>query len=397
MVSVDDFQKLERRVVILEGFHFPSPPPTVVEDLPSCVYINQGLYTEKVEEIRNIPIPTHMKTNTRVNHIQINIFLHGDTAKTLNLTKHEQNMYRYLFVRNFFTVVISKFNFNELTSVNPQLNTTNTQNILHYTDGNKHTGLYFGYCNADVDVPSVNMFTSGRNNGIFFIMNDDVFKNRVSKYISGNMGAEIRKLCSVGDGKIDVYVSTRINNLELVLLDSSNHIITSINTPETKFNKFQISVRNSNTPFVISDNNIPEKQLEIYAQVIANENKKSPSWTVDVSKNASVLETRNFKIALISKYNFTYTELDTGVYSLSCGDLTTLYFLYNVTKKPQSKGVPTWKGSKPTVSYGDGIFFLINTPEPPPNLIELRTVVEDKIKVYISNNLKDFYDWKWTL
>jgi phosphotransferase system IIB component len=92
------------------------------------------------------------------------------------------------------------------------MNTNGTTNIHMFVDKYKRLSLFFGYSN-DADNTKLkekdNLFFQGKNNGVFFIINDKTNKN-VHNFIETHKSDYV-KIETVAEENIDIYKSTSLN------------------------------------------------------------------------------------------------------------------------------------------------------------------------------------------
>jgi hypothetical protein len=295
-------------------------------------------------------------------------------------------------------------------SIVPVLNTKNTDNIFMYADALKQVGMYFGYCNVDEELSKThNMFITGRNNGIFFVLNDKNTHNRVQSFISKNMSTEIIKLGSVAEGLIDIYMSVHLHKkVSLDILNALQQVVNTIEaipsdtiqTPEIQKQPFSISMRDGSTNVKLNRHiTLKDSQhLFIYGRVMENSSIMSmqppPYFTETKTDNLYITESRisnrYAKFELYSTFSFQCKEYGESIITLYNKALpATLYFIFALDKPS-----PIWKAC--TIPL-DGIYFLINIS--PANvsdqLIEVKSIDNGKIVVLVTEKLKDYISWTW--
>jgi len=210
------FKKLENRVSLIEAFlnlrnNAPSSTPTIT------IKIEYALQKENITSLPSTPVYNTLGGND----IFVRVYVHGlkDVKSTIKTASGGNDYYQYLYINPYYSVlVIKKFpSFHEY--IFPRMNTKGTLNTHIYANFEKNLSLYFGYSNEDQNVPDQNLFVDGQGKGIFFIINDKVYK-RVSKYVNEH-NTDISVIeGGLADKNIDIYKSTHLKtNVDIIILD----------------------------------------------------------------------------------------------------------------------------------------------------------------------------------
>lgn len=219
MVTKADFTNLESRVDYIESFlHISKPVPPLVT--PITIVIEQELHKENIswEMLDRNLFYRHLEESDY--HIFVRIFLHGIENVVSKISSHSGLGYdEYLYVQPFYNVLIIKHS--DLGSINehlwPKMNTIKTANIHMYSDKHKHVSLFFGYSNENAELKEDdNLFFTGRDNGIFFIINDKM-NHIVENYINRNTSKFEKITSGLGEGFIDIYKATNLGKKNVVL------------------------------------------------------------------------------------------------------------------------------------------------------------------------------------
>ncbi len=221
MVSHLDFNRLYNRVSLLEAYLAYAKPVSSLS-IPITIIIENRIFTENVKsDTLNVePFYQHVKPTDY--HIFVRIYIHGKkdvVPKTEAKSGH--GYYEFLYTRPFYSVFIIKnvpsFNSFFEHHPSPKMNTVDTTNIHNYVDLDRLVSLYFGYANTENDLDKNNLFKLGKNNGIFFIINDKEHK-LVSNYITQN-SVDFDKVGTIADENIDIYKSKHLKtsvNIEIL-------------------------------------------------------------------------------------------------------------------------------------------------------------------------------------
>ena len=213
MISRGEFDGLEARVSRIESVlkisNIPLPTPSL--SIPYTLVIEHEK-SNTGERVNTSPFYNYLETD---NHIFIKIYTHGKTLPTKSYTSVNKGFHEYLFVQNYYTVLIIKHS--DVGSIGehiwPKMNTMNTGNIHQYIDKYKRFGLFFGYSNVNEALKSDSLFSHGK--GVFIIVNDHT-NNNVQTYVKIHEN-ELESVLVVGTGEIRVYKSKDITAEECVI------------------------------------------------------------------------------------------------------------------------------------------------------------------------------------
>ena len=210
MVSRGEFNELKNRVSLIESYlALKISKPSTSKEPPVTIIIEDKLFTENINEDMVIPPSLYDYVEKSDYHIFVRVYFHNNKdVRSRSWSKSGHGYYEFIYQRPYYSLLIIKKipSFFELAEVEVKMNTEETKNIHNYLDIDKSAGLYFGYADTNKELPSDNLFKHGKENGVFFVLNDKIHK-RVTKYISTNAKEMLILETNLAGGNIDIYKS----------------------------------------------------------------------------------------------------------------------------------------------------------------------------------------------
>jgi len=230
MATRTEFKNLEARISLIETILKVHPHHHLVPAKQDVITITieDKIHTEKYTAIRPTPdLYTYVQEKDEGCNIFVRIFLHSNTDIQPNIyTLTDRGYFHYLYVKPYYSVLIVKNIVSYHDWSTHSLNTVGTTNTHNYATTDNRVGLYFGYANQDTTLPSNNLFTDGRESGVFFIINDKVHK-RVQTYVTAR-ASEIDVIkTGLADGNIDIYKSKLLIGTVSVRIISKTPAVTT--------------------------------------------------------------------------------------------------------------------------------------------------------------------------
>jgi len=202
---------IDFRLVNMESFlHIPNISKNSNQSYPAITLIIDT-------QFHNNPIPVWENSQGYVEdesdyHVFIQILSHNVQNIEPRIQNYIDHHYdKYIFVLPLYSVLIIKHSdLSIIDNLDSRLK-MNTQNTLNFNvQIGKQLTLFFGYSNTDEDLNAGdNIFLPGKENGVFFIMND-VHYRKVENYSNENPSIIQKIAGGLYNNFLDIYKATTL-------------------------------------------------------------------------------------------------------------------------------------------------------------------------------------------